>query len=482
MIPAVHKYLAHYAEPEGQNDHGIGRTFGHVIVIPAFDEGDSLFRTLQTIPIGPLGDVLTVLVINAPADAPPEVHSRSEEVIRRLGAQYGSESVRASASGFRWFAHPHGALLCVDRTGHRPLPNGQGVGLARKIGCDIALQLHIQGSVRSAWIHTTDADVEVPADYFDRAPLVLNGNAPAALLYPFWHQREPLPMLADAMDRYELFLRYYVLGLADAGSPYAFHTLGSTLAVHALAYAKVRGFPRRAAGEDFYLLNKLAKVGSIASLDGAPLRIGGRRSHRVPFGTGAALNQILAGATRGERYKTYAPEVFLHLKVWLAALNQLSEDEARQDPEQYVSSAAKLHEGVDLTYLYREIADLGFPSALRRIRAISRDGYTLARHLHTWFDAFRTLKLIHRLTRVFAKTELLDALRAAPFTRKYAIGVDNLEALRHSLMQLECRLRTFSRNGLPPPKGSFPACGDLDREAARRVEDRAGAVANERPP
>ncbi len=82
MIPAVHKYLTHYAELEGQNDHGIGRTFGHVIVIPSFDEGDSLFRTLQTIPVGPLGDVLTVLVINAPADAPPEVHSRSEELIQ----------------------------------------------------------------------------------------------------------------------------------------------------------------------------------------------------------------------------------------------------------------------------------------------------------------------------------------------------------------------------------------------------------------
>jgi hypothetical protein len=481
VIPAVHKYLTHYAEPDGQNDYGIGRTFGHVLVIPAFDEGESLFRTLQTIPAGPLGDVLTVLVINAPADAPPEVHFRSAELIRRLGAQYGKESVPASSSGFRWLAHPRGVLLCVDRTGNRPLPNGQGVGLARKIGCDIALQLHIQGNVRSAWIHTTDADVELPADYFERAPFVLNGKAPAALLYPFWHQREPLPTLADAMDRYELFLRYYVLGLADAGSPYAFHTLGSTLGVHASAYAKVRGFPRRAAGEDFYLLNKLAKVGSIAQLDGAPLIIGGRPSHRVPFGTGAALNQILASAARGEQYKTYAPEVFLHLKVWVAALNRLSEDETRQDPEQYVSSAAALHEGVDPTKLYREIADLGFPSALRQIRAISRDPQTLARHLHTWFDAFRTLKLIHRLSRLFPKRELLDALRAAPFTRKYAVAVNDLETLRRSLMHREYRLRTLSQSGSPPPKGRFQDCADRDREAARTVEDRAGAFADERP-
>src|SRR6266849_5455163 len=482
MIPAVEKYIARYLEPEGRAIQKVGRTFGHAIVIPAYDEGDNLFRTLRSIPSGPLGEVLTVLVVNAPADAPQSAHLRGQQLIEQLSQEYKTGIIQAGPPCLRWFGHPRGALVCVDRTGPDSLPKGQGVGLARKIGCDIALQLHAQGNLRSPWIHTTDADVELPADYFERVPLARDEAMPAALIYPFWHRCESPPELADAMHRYEVFLRYYVLGLADAGSPYAFHTLGSTLAVHALAYAKVRGFQRRAAGEDFYLLNKLAKVGSIAQLDGAPLIIGGRPSHRVPFGTGAALNQILAGAARGERYKTYAPEVFLHLKVWLAALNRLSEDEARQDPEQYVSSAATLHEGVDPANLYREIAALGFPSALRRIRAISRDPYTLARHLHTWFDAFRTLKLIHRLSRLFAKRELLDALRAAPFTRKYAMAMDNLETLRRSLMHLEYRLRPFSQSGLPQPMGSFPDCADRDREEARRVEDRAGAFANERLP
>lgn len=482
MIPAVDKYLAHFADREGQNDYPIGRTFGHAIVIPAFDEGENLFRTLQSIPPGPLGEVLVVLVINVPADAPREVHSRSQDLIRRLSAQYASESVRGESSGFRCFAHPRGALLCVDRTAGRALPKGQGVGLARKIGCDLALRQYVQRNLRSPWIHTTDADVELPMDYFERAPQVLNGNAPAALLYPFWHQCEPLPALTDAMQRYEIFLRYYVLGLADAASPYAFHTLGSTLAVHALAYAKVRGFPRRAAGEDFYMLNKVAKVGSIAQLDGTPLKIGGRPSRRAPFGTGAALNQILAATARGEGYKTYAPEVFLHLKVWLSALSLLSDDEAREDPEQYLRSAAKLYQGVDPRSLYREIADLGFPFALHRIRAISRDPRTLERHLHTWFDAFRTLKLIHRLTRLFAKKELLEAVRAAPFTRECARAADTLEALRRALTDLECRVRTSSRTGLPPPKGSFPACEDPDRGAGRRAEGRAATFANERLP
>ena len=50
-----------------------------------------------------------------------------------------------------------------------------------------------------------------------------------------------------------------------ARSPYAFHTIGSTMAVSANHYAKVRGFPKREAGEDFYLLNKLAKVKTLGA-------------------------------------------------------------------------------------------------------------------------------------------------------------------------------------------------------------------------
>src|SRR5215510_9289228 len=395
MVPALEKYLARYMEPEGRDLQRVGRTFGHAIVIPAYDEGEILFTTLKSIPPGPMGDVLTILVINAPADALGAVHLRSQELIRQLREEYGKDVAQGPAC-FHWLAHPRGALLCVDRTGPRSLPKGQGVGLARKIGCDIALQLYVRGNLRSVWIHTTDADVELPTAYLERVPLAFKRDAPAALLHPFWHRCEPSAVLADAMQRYELFLRYYVLGLAHAQSPYAFHTLGSTLAVHALAYAKVRGFPRRAAGEDFYLLNKLAKVGPILQLDGAPLMIRGRSSHRVPFGTGAALKQILAQAARGEPYRVYAPDVFLQLKIALAALQLFCADRGREDPIQCLKSAAQMHQGVDAQQLHCELVNLGYLSALRHAQRISRDPATMLRHLHGWFDAFRTLKFVHR--------------------------------------------------------------------------------------
>lgn len=469
MIPALEKYLARHLEPEGRAVETPSTTFGHAIAIPAYDEGDSVLRTLRSIPSGPVGKVLSILVVNTPADAPQSVHPRSEQLIGHLRREYGSEFVQKGPSHFHWFGHPTGALLCVDRTGPRSLPKGQGVGLARKIGCDIALRLYAEGKLTSTWIHTTDADVELPSAYFERVPFALDGEAPAGLLYPFWHRIESPPELADAMHRYELFLRYYVLGLDYAGSPCAFHTLGSILAVHCLAYAKVRGFPRRDAGEDFYLLNKLAKVGPILQLDGAPLMIRGRSSHRVPFGTGAALKRILAASAKGEPYRVYAPDVFLQLKIALAALQLFCADRGREDPIQCLKSAAQMHQGVDAQQLHCELVNLGYLSALRHAQRISRDPATMTRHLHGWFDAFRTLKFVHRLTRIFPKVELLEAIRTARFVGNGSAQLEDLQQLRLALVDLE-RSRTVqvgagsqctstSSVSRPPPTKMVPDVG-----------------------
>ncbi len=96
--------------------------------------------------------------------------------------------------------------------------------------------------------------------------------------------------LATAL--YELRLHHYVRGLEYAGSPYAFHTLGSCLAVSFEGYAQVRGFPKRSGGEDFHLLNKLAKTGPVIRLAGDCIELASRHSQRAPFGTGAAVARI----------------------------------------------------------------------------------------------------------------------------------------------------------------------------------------------
>ena len=200
---------------------------------------------------------------------------------------------------------------------------------------------------------------------------------------------------------YELSLRYYVAGMKFARSPYAFHTIGSTMALSALHYAKVRGFPKREAGEDFYLLNKLAKVGSVLELDAdfenEVIEIESRRSDRVPFGTGAAVNKIAGFADPLKEFRFYNPAVFSLLKTWLQVLpaiwhagspelgfsifqKQVS-DSRNQEIQSLLTGLKAMKTGQAIEHAFRQSSNL--------------EQFT--RQVNTWFDAFRTLKLIHFL-------------------------------------------------------------------------------------
>ena len=51
--------------------------FGHAIVLPAYGEGDELVLALKSVPPGPLGEVLVVLVVNGRSNSPEWVHERN---------------------------------------------------------------------------------------------------------------------------------------------------------------------------------------------------------------------------------------------------------------------------------------------------------------------------------------------------------------------------------------------------------------------
>jgi hypothetical protein len=245
-------------------------------------------------------------------------------------------------------------------------------------------------------------------DYFDRTEAAGEPPFPAALVYDFTHTRQAADGLGDAIDQYEVFLRYLVLGLRYAGSPYAFHTIGSTIVLHADAYAAVRGFPKRVAAEDFHLLAKLAKVGAIIPLRGEAILLSGRESERVPFGTGRAMMQSRG---REEDLRIYDPRCFDWLATWISALAK----SARQ-PEQSIDphlEVAAIHAGIELDRLRAILDRLGALEASRKI--LSRKG-DCARPLNENFDALATLKFIHAVRDdVFPDIPIRDALARASF-------------------------------------------------------------------
>ncbi len=391
----IAKYLARHAEPEAIVASRLDRQTEHVLVVPAHDESPTLLKGLmpaiQT--VAARGErVLCIVVVNATDAHSTGVHERNAALLHALARQTAAAALHTDSETPCWYAEADDFdLLVVDRNSetHR-LPSRQGVGLARKIGCDLGLAAIHAGSSLGSLIHMSDGDVQLPEDYFD----VRATPATAAVIYPFAHQPCGDPSIDEAHARYEAYLRYYVLGLKYAGSAYAFHTIGSCIASAPEAYANVRGVPKRQAGEDFYLLNKLAKIGHIDRAPGAPIAIRARESLRVPFGTGRATHDI---AQDVESYRIYDPRVFGLLGAWQSSLSALGAAPAAQAYKTVYEHAGAALSPEDEQRLDTALHTIGAPKALQETAAHSPSPVIRAKRLHDWFDAFRTLKLLHAL-------------------------------------------------------------------------------------
>lgn len=260
---------------------------------------------------------MLILVVNQRQEDSGPVQEANSAFLRDLRTRAKSWlPVEGSALSLAQLDDACAEVALIDAT-RAPLALGpkEGVGRARKMGADLALALFEAGKLRSPWLGSSDADAALPVDYFDvLATVDVDGTA---LLFPYTHAGTGA--VGEAMKWVEAGFRYHVLGLASAGSPYAYHALGSAMAVFLPAYAKARGFPNRQAGEDFYLLSKLARIAPLVRLESPRIRLHSRLSDRVPFGTGPALERAL---TRGGMPLAYHPRSFAALRVALGQLEK----------------------------------------------------------------------------------------------------------------------------------------------------------------
>lgn len=437
---AVRKYLAAWAEPETALAAALDGGYERCFVVPACRERASLLdgyvRAAATSP----GRTLCILVVNGRDGSEPAHHAANAALLDQLRAALAGVRSSTTPGEQRAFigATSESALdvLVLDRASEGArFPPKAGVGLARKIGMDLALALHVAGKVRSALIYCTDADATLPEQHFHRPELAActDSGELGAAVFPFWHEPSADAAITRATALYELSLRYYVAGLAAAGSPYAFHTIGSAMAVHAHAYAAVRGTPKREAGEDFYLLGKIAKVEPIFRAARPEIRILSRASDRTPFGTGAFVRAGVEGRERA----FYAPETFSALGRWLTALEVLC---AGGSVQRFFDAHAGLRDDEWYAVEQSLFVGKGRESFVAAMRDASSEESRRVR-MHDWFDAFRTLKFVHALrARVWPDVSCDDALSRAPFAPpRQSASSDAVEEDRRAFMEADAR-------------------------------------------
>jgi glycosyltransferase involved in cell wall biosynthesis len=350
--------------------------FHGAVVIPSLAESRNLPQTLHSLaanPSGFLSRFLLLVVVNQRGDASPGERADNGATLDLLPAwkrEYGLEH-----------------LYWVDAasTGNE-LPPKQGVGLARKIGLDLALA-HLDFTGDDPLLVCLDSDTVVQPDYLSAITGHFDETVAGGASIPYRHRPARDPAGQMAIDRYELFLRAYVLGLEQAGSPYAFHTVGSAMACRASAYAASGGMNRRLAGEDFYFLQQVHKVAGVAPLTGTIVHPSPRQSHRVPFGTGRAVGEMLAQGSG--RLLFYQPMLFEILGEWL----QCAARSDGADGTDLMNRAGKIS-----FHLRGYLEQAGFSAAWDNLLRHNPDENRLTAAFHGWFDAFRTMRLLHHLS------------------------------------------------------------------------------------
>ncbi len=425
----IQKYLDKFASSKWSFYSTKNQKYKTVVVIPALFEFENIKQLVKSLSENDetyFSETLILFVVNNLKSSSEDVkndNKNSLEFLKKLShksidginSKLNFDVIDASSDNFE----------LDEKDG--------GVGLARKIGMDLSLTLFDYESKSQNIIVCLDADCTVKSNYLTTIRNNFNQNSINAGYVNFLHSSNNLLENETAIINYEIFLRYYVLGLKYANSPYAYHSIGSTMICNAESYVKVQGMNKRKAAEDFYFMEKLSKITPIIKIDGTAVFPSSRGSWRVPFGTGQRVNRFLEN-TQNE-YLLYSPKSFTVLKKWINIFFSTKILSA----EIYLQEAKMINNS-----LFNFLIDNNFQNNWNKITQNSSSQKQIQKQKQIWFDGFKTLKLIHFLRDVeFPQINMFNALdelfeeMETPFNYKNTQnGIPNLEIQKDYLNKL----------------------------------------------
>lgn len=340
---------------------------GIIIVIPCHNEPDvvsavkSIYQSSR-----PACSVEVIVVINGSAEDPESIELQNQKSYQELHALDDLP---------KWFS-----LYVIMNNNFSE--KKAGVGLARKIGMDDAVRRFVHMDKNDGVVVCYDADSKCDDNYLIEIEKVFQNPKVSSIGINFEHPiegDEHSEEIYNYIAQYELHLRYFIQMQKMIELPYAYHTVGSSMACKVDAYCAVGGMNQRKAGEDFYFLHKLIKHGGHEELNSTKVIPSPRVSDRVPFGTGKAVGDLQASDSG--MYKTYNPKSFLALEKLVKDLAATYERQSfAEDLPEPVSEYLKIIDGeTNLKTIIDNTTD--FPSFKKRF--------------WHWLDAFQLMKYLH---------------------------------------------------------------------------------------
>ena len=343
-----------------------------IVVIPCYKEPE-LNRTVQSLFDCDRGNfpVEIILLINSYRIDTKEVIEINRDSCRQM-KDYASIN-----NSHDFFITP---ILVEDLPGHQT-----GAGLPRKLGMDEAIR-HFNGN-KSGIIVSLDADCLVGKNYLTEIYRNFNENRLNSATIEFHHPVEHLDVsdpLRIAATNYENYLRYYRSALEFCGYPYPYFTIGSAFAVTAETYLKAGGMGKQQSGEDFYFLQKVFPLGKTRFIDTTCVYPAARTSDRVPFGTGPALQKMLAG-NQLSKY-SYRVEAFRTLKIFFDKVDSFF----KKSEKEIKDCIGNLPE-----YLLQFLEEDGFISKVEEINRHTASLSNFRKRFFHYFNAFKILKYLN---------------------------------------------------------------------------------------
>ncbi|MFY0627401.1 MAG: glycosyltransferase [Reichenbachiella sp.] len=363
------KYLERYAVQQTYIDPTDYRSPKIIVVIPCHNE-KYLIESLQSLEHceNPKEELAIIVVINASEKDSEEIHKQNEATLIEAQLWVKKES--------RKFDYH----FIIDN--YLPKKHA-GVGLARKIGMDEAIRI-FESIHHDGVILCYDADSICESNLLVEVERLFANDKIQGCSIHYEHPLEgDLPNdNYTGIINYELHLRYYIDALKYAGFPYAYQTIGSSMAVRSSSYQKQGGMNRRKAGEDFYFLHRIIPLGNFKNLNSTRIIPSPRSSDRVPFGTGKAIGDWLE--TKMDHWETYNPRIFHELKLILEQVDSFYENNNLN--KSYLELPQVFH-----SFVSKE----EFCAKLEEIIIHSTTLMNFRRRFYQWMDGFKVLKFVH---------------------------------------------------------------------------------------